>query len=449
MKLQHFRHRLAGLCHPDDATRTQWAYIAEAAFEYFITLTSGGTFLTLLIKQMDVSDALTGIISSMTILALGTQMFSAAFIRRRRSIRASVLFMQTAQQVLTCLLFLLPFLPLPAAAKPILFAVLLLLSSMLNNLITPVKFNWLNSFVNPERRGIFTAHKEMVSLFTGLIYNFVMSRVVDYFAENGHPDIGLKLCALVIFIFMICHVVTLLIARDAPKVMEDTRQSPPLLPAIRESLTNPTFMKVLTFALGWNIFCCFFSSYQTVFLLQDVGASTTYIAVTGIVGSLVRIAVSPFMGKYSDRHGFAKACRLGFTFATAAYGMMAFQTPGNGKLLYMLYQILVAIGMSTIAGGLLNILFEYVEARDRVGAMSIYCALAGFGGFLGSLAGGALLDAIQKAGNRFLGMNVYAQQVLAGIGCLGLIATILYGKYVLEKTPRIGHTETAAAASAE
>ena len=437
MDLQSLRRRFAHLRHPDDATRTQWAYIAEAAFEYFITLTCGGTFLTLLIKQMNVSDALTGIISSMTILALGTQMFSAAFIRRRRSIRASVLFMQTAQQVLTCLLFMLPFLPLPAAAKPILFAVLLLLSSTLNNLITPAKFNWLNSFVQPDRRGIFTARKEMVSLFTGLIYNFVMSRVVDHFAENGHPDIGLKLCAIVLFLFMVCHVVTLLIARDAPQVLEDTRKSPPLLPAIRENFANPAFFKVLVFALGWNIFCCLFTSYQTVFLLQEVGASATYIAVTGIAASAVRILVSPYMGKYSDKHGFAKACRLGLTFAAVAYGMLAFQQPVNGKVLYLLYQVLTAIGMATIAGGLLNILFEYVEARDRVGAMSIYCALAGLGGFLGTLAGGAILDAVQNAGNRVFGLPMYGQQLLAVIGCLGLIATILYGKFVLEKAPRI------------
>ena len=45
--------------------------------------------------------------------------------------------------------------------------------------------------------------------------------------------------------------------------------------------------------------------------------------------------------------------------------------------------------------------------------------------------------AVQNAGNRFLGLPMYGQQLLAAIGCLGLIATILYGKFVLEKAPRI------------
>ena len=449
MKLSSFCRRFVGPQHPDDAVRTQRAYIAEAAFEYFITLTTGGTFLTLLIKQMGVSDALTGIISSFTILALGMQLFTVPFIRRRRSIRVSVLWMQTGQQLLYCVLFVLPFLPLPARLKPVLCAALLLGAATLSNIITPVKFNWLNSFVHPERRGIFTARKEMVSLFTGLIYNFVMSRVVDRFAAEGRPDIGLKLCALVIFLFTVCHLVTLLVSKDAPAVLEDTRKSPPLLPSIRDNLTNPTFFRVLTFALGWNFFCCFFSTYQTVFMLQEAGASATFLAVAGIAGSVVRILVSPRMGRYSDKHGFAKACRLGLTFAAVSYALLAFQGPANGKVLYILYQIITSIGMATIAGGMLNILFEYVDARDRVGAMGIYCSLAGLGAFAGSLAGGVVLDAIQKAGNRFLGMSVYGQQVLAAIGALGLLATVLYGKFILEKTPRIGkETETTVPADA-
>ena len=69
--------------------------------------------------------------------------------------------------------------------------------------------------------------------------------------------------------------------------------------------------------------------------------------------------------------------------------------------------------------------------------MSVYCSLAGLGAFIGSLAGGAVLDAIQKAGNRFLGLSVYGQQVLSAIAALGLLATVLYGKFILEKTPRI------------
>ena len=437
MDLQSLRRRFAHLRHPDDATRTQWAYIAEAAFEYFITLTSGGTFLTLLIKQMGVSDALTGIISSFTILALGMQLFTVPFIRNRRSIRTSVIWMQTGQQLLYCVLFVLPFLPLPQGLKPVLCAVLLLAAATLSNLITPVKFNWLNSFVHPEHRGAFTARKEMVSLFTGLIYNFVMSRVVDTFAADGRPDVGLKLCALAVFLFTVGHLATLLLSKDAPAVLEDTRQSPPLLPAIRDNLSNPTFFRVLTFALGWNFFCCFFSTYQTVFMLQEAGATATFLAVASIAGSLVRILVSPWMGKYADRHGFAKACRLGLTFAAVSYGLLAFQGPATGKPLYLIYSIVTAIGMATISGGMLNILFEYVDAKDRVGAMGIYCSLAGLGAFAGSLAGGVVLDAIQKAGNRFFGLSVYGQQVRAAIGALGLLATVLYGKFILEKTPRI------------
>ena len=69
MDARNLRRRFFQLRHPDDATRSQWAYIAAAAVEHSVILTTSGAFLTLLIKQMNVSDALTGIISSFTTLA--------------------------------------------------------------------------------------------------------------------------------------------------------------------------------------------------------------------------------------------------------------------------------------------------------------------------------------------------------------------------------------------
>ena len=43
-------------------------------------------------------------------------------------------------------------------------------------------------------------------------------------------------------------------------VLEEIRQNPPLLPAIRDHLTNPVFFRVLLFAIGWNFFSNFFKN---------------------------------------------------------------------------------------------------------------------------------------------------------------------------------------------
>lgn len=431
------RHPVAALRGMDAATRSQWAYIAEAAFEYFITLTISGAFLTLLVKQMGVSDALAGILASVTILACSFQIFAVAFIRRRRSIKASVLFLQTLQQVLYASLFLLPFLGLPAGVRVALFAGLFLFSAVLTNLVAPAKVNWQMSFVAPGDRGIFTAHKEMISLLTGLVYNYGMSRLVDHFATTGRPEVGLQLCAGVIFVLMLFHLASLLLTDDAPQVLAQVQETPSLAVSLRTNLANRSYLKILLIAAGWNFLAYLSTPYQSVYLLQELSCNVTFIAVAGIVGSVARFAFSPPLGRYGDKHGFARSVRLGFALAGLAFGLLAFWTPANGKLLYLLYQIPYAGAMAALSGGIVNILFQYVPPKDRVGALGLYSALGGICGFLGSLVGGWVLGAVQAAGNTVLGLPLYGQQLQNLLAFVGLALLVVYLRLVVERMHRV------------
>lgn len=417
----------------DDAARTRWAYIAEAAVEYFIAIVTSGAFLTLLLKQMGASDALTGIISSFTVLAYGVQMFTVTFIRRRRSIRRSVLVLQTLQQLMYSLVYLLPFLPLANGAKVVMFMVLFLSATLLSNLVTPVKYNWMMHFVRPENRGIFTAHKEMVSLITGLVYNYVMSLAIDRLEAVGRPDLGLILCAAVVFVLTAVHVATLLAAKDAPAVLEETRKAAPLMASLKASFANPTFLKLLAMSCAWGMLYWVSSAYYSLFMLQEVGSSVTYIATVNVVSCLARVFISPRMGRICDRQGFARGMCLGYILAGAAFFLLIFWRPENGKVLYLANAVLLAMAFSAINGGQSNILLAHIPARDRVGSLGLYTALIGVAGFAGSVIGGWILSAVQGAGNRVLGMDLYGQQILSLISFLCVIVLIVYNIRVVQK----------------
>lgn len=433
MDLNLFRRRIAALKKTDDATRTQWAYIAEAAVEYFIAITTSGAFLTLLVKQMGVSDAVTGIISSFTTFACGMQLFTVAFIRRRKSIRRSVLVLQTLQQLLYSLLYLLPFLPISQTLQVGLFVVLFLSATLMSNLVAPAKYNWMMYFVKPEHRGIFSAHKEMVSLITGMIYNYVMSLVVDHFEAIGRPEVGLIMCFAVIFLMMILHVITLLLSKDAPEVLEETRKTASLTASLKSNLTNPTFLKILVMSCGWGLFSWISTAYYSVFMLQEVGSSVTYIATVSLVSSLVRFFVSPSMGKFCDKKGYARGLRLGFMIAAVGFALLVFWRPANGKIFYMIYSVLHSVALTSINSGMSNVLLEYIPVKDRVGGLGLYSAITGIVGFTGSLIGGWILNAVQASGNQVLGMNIYGQQILSLITFTGVIGLILYNTVVVQK----------------
>ncbi len=437
MRQHRFRLPKFDLKQVDANTRTQWAFISQSAFAYYVSITAGGAFLTLLIKQLGASDSLTGILSSFTIFACSFQVFSASFMRRRRSVRATVLLMQTLQQLALSALFLLPFVPLSDGVRVGIFAVLYLLAQISLNLVVPSKYGWMMAFVRPDNRGTFTAHNEMVSLLTGIVYNFGMSRLVDHFAAVGRTDISLALCAVAIAVCMGFHVFSLVKAQDAPEVLEQVRQNPPLLAALRANLSNPVFLKLLGAAVLFNFFTHMVAPYLNVYMLQELGLTVTFITLGSILSCGFRFVLSPAVGRMADRKGFDYSVAVGMGLATLAYGLLIFWTPANGAVVYLLYQLPLAIINSTTASGFNNLLYQYTPAKERVGALGLYAAIAGVAGFLGSLAGGAVLDVVQGAGNRVLGLPLYGQQLLAGISAVGFALTLVYIRAVISKMKRV------------
>ena len=421
----------------DVARRSRHTYFAEAAVEYFIALTASGAFLTMLIRQLGVSDALNGIISNVTALTGGLQVLAVAFIRRRRSIRSTVVVMDLIRHLLYSVLFLLPFLPLPSGTRIALFTVLFLLSAVPQNLVSPVKTNWVMSFVPPESRGIFCSRNEIISLVTGLAYNFGMSRLVDYYDAQGRTVIGLRLCALVIFLLLVIHAFLLLRISDAPQVLAEVQAAPSGSGCMRDVLRSTNFRKLLLTTILWSFFNALTISYYNVFLLQEIGCSITFIAVAGIVSSVVRALVSTPIGRFGDRRGFAYTLELGFGAALATFALMIFWVPANGKVLYLISQVLYCIVSAALNSGMTNVLFQYVPSENRVAGLSLYSAIGGFAAFGGTLAGGVILAAIQGADNTVLGLPLYGQQLLSAIAALGIIVLLFYVRLVIRKMPRV------------
>ncbi len=420
------------------AARTRVVYPIEAAVDYFISLTVTGAFLTILIKQMGVSDSLNGIISSLVTVSATIQIFTASFMGKRRSVRRTSLFLQIAQHLLYALLYLLPFFRLGAGVQVVLFTVIYLAAACLCSMVSSAKFSWLNSFVEPGQRGIYSARKEMISLISGIIYNYIMSRVLDHYAEVGELNTGFLICAVSILVLMVIHIVLMLLTADAPQIMQDLKNSPSLGSTLKINFSNPVFRKLLLVTCGWNFFCYLSISYYSVYMISDIGVTVTFIAIAGIVSSLVRTVFSPRLGKYADKNGFASALQLGFLIAGVSNICMTLCCPGVlAKPMYILYVSIHALSMGTLNSSLLNILFQYIPKKDCMGAMGLYSAIGGLIGFGGSLLGGWILATVQANGNRVMGLPLYGQQLLSVLTVAGLVLLVIYMRKVIAKLPRL------------
>ena len=405
-------------------------YIIEAALEYLISILFADAFLATLTSSLGMKDSLTGIISSF--ISLGCVFQLIAMFLSRGSAKKTVITLSILNQILFMFLYVIPLAGGTERFKIVIFVVCILLAYFVYNIAHPKKINWLMSLVNDGSRGRFTATKEIISLISGMIFSFVMGSIIDRYKEEGNTRGAFVICAIVVFVLMIMHTVTMLLTKEKPMehVLEEKHQ-------LWSVLKDKNLIKVALVFLIWYIATYsanpFYGTYQT----KELGFSLTFVSILSIVSAVARVGASILLGAYADKRSFAKMIRICFGIAALAFLCNVFCVPSNGKIMFTAYRILYSIAMGGINSALINLCYDYVSTEKRVHALALTQALAGLAGFLSTLASSLIVDKIQTNGNKIFGISAYAQQFMSLVAFLLTVIVIVYVSIALVKKGRV------------
>ena len=112
--------------------------------------------------------------------------------------------------------------------------------------------------------------------------------------------------------------------------------------------------------------------------------------------------------------------------AGAGFFVNVFTVPANGRIFYTLYYALYAVAMGGINSALTNLVFDMVEPQMRSNALALSQSVSGVIGFFTTLLMSGLVSHIQTNGNRFLGLDMYAQQVTSAAAFVFTMLSVLY-----------------------
>ncbi|MBQ8640926.1 MAG: MFS transporter [Clostridia bacterium] len=407
--------------------RSRFLYIIEAALEYFISIMVAGSYLATLTSALGMSDSLTGIISSFISLGCLFQLFSVFL--KRRQVKTIVTTLSVVNQLLFMLLYIIPLSGAGKQIKIVLFMLAILLAYLIYNSVHPLKVNWLMSLVDDSRRGIFTSQKEIVSLLSGMLFSFGMGTLIDHFQYRGKVETAFILCGLTIFVLMLLHTLTMIFSVEIPLEEDPVRKNP-----IREmlgTLQDKNVVKVTVLFMIWHMATNSATPFYGTYLIKELGFSLQFVSILSIIYSLVRASVSTFWGKFADKNSFATMVSICLCIAGAGFFVNIFTVPSNGRIFYTLYYALYAIAMGGINSALTNLVFDMVKPQMRSNALALSQSASGLLGFLVTLAVSVLVSYIQENGNRFLGMNVYAQQVTSALAFVFTVISVLYVVFVI------------------
>ena len=409
-------------------------YCIEAALEYFIAIMVGETYLAKIAGELGASDALTGILYAFVSLGSAFQIF-AILLADKTPVKRWVTPLHILNQLCFTLMYAVPLFSISKETKIVLFAAFLLLGQILANIANPAKINWFMSLVDNDRRGRFTAKKEILSLLGGMTFSFVMSNVIDRYEAKGDLRGAFLIGTLTVGTLMILHSLTLIFSRE--KTVE--RSNRKISENLKKLIKNKPLLCVIGVSTIWYV-----ANYMTVpfygsYRINELGFTMTFCSILSITYSLVRSFFSTPMGKLADKKGFASMLSVCFLIQGGAYLVNVFSMPSNGKVMFALYYILSAIAMAGINSAQINLIYDYVDVEMRTGALALSHTISGLAGFLVTLAISPLVTRIQKNGNAVFGIPMYAQQLLSLFGVVMMALVILYIQFVLKRMDKKIH----------
>lgn len=414
--------------------RSRKAYLIECAFEYFVSLLVTDAFLAKLLKDIGMSDATIGIVSSLISLAFLFQFFAVFVVQRISNTKRFAIIFHCASQLFFMSLYFIPFLPTVEGSsyKHVLVIAGLLVAYFGNYLVTSVIYKWGNSYVEPHHRGRYSAGKEMVSLVSGMVVTLLVGFVMDSFeaADNLHG--GFIFAAIGILVFSICDFTCLMLIKNDKKPKVEKKDIVPLREVLRNTFGNKNFRHVLYLAILWDV-----GRYATVgflgtYRLGELALTVGAVQVINMIANAGRFCVSRPFGMFSDKFSYARGIELGMLIATLGFLAGMFTRPETWVLI-VVHTLLYQSSHAGIVQNMNNVLFNYVENHYFVQASAIKNSIAGLCGFCTSLLASRLLQRIQDNGNTFLGMQLYGQQVLSFISFAILAVAMLYTHFVIAK----------------
>ena len=431
----------------DYRKRNRILYIIEAALEYFASIAVSGAYLACLTTAIGISDALTGVLTSFVSLGCGFQILAVLL---RGNIKRKVTILHLINETAFTLLYVTPFFPVSSTTKTVIFTALMLIGFALNNVANPPKTDRFMQSVDKDKRGVFTANKEIASLISGMAFSLLLGYVIDGFKAAGNDRGAFAACGAVLGIITILHAVTIIFSKDLPgqskaqteekpqetaEISDETKKAPDR-GGLRAALKDKNLMKVVGTIALWRIVqystVPFYGTYQ----IKELGFSMVFVSVLAIVYAVVRAVFERPIGRLADKKGFATALNVCYLAEIAALVAAVFMRPENGVVTYTIHYVLFAICSAGISSGELNLTYDYVGEDERVAALAIKATAGGLIGFLTTLALSPLVAYIQTRGLTIFGVNIYAQQVTSFIGLVFAVILVVYNTVVVKKIKR-------------
>ncbi len=376
----------------DNLELSRRRFVLEGCLANAIFTLTSGAFLVGYASYLGANEQFNGIIMALPLLANIIQMFSPLVLeklpRRRPLIVALCLFYRT----LLCLMMFIPFVTDSKPARLLILGSMYFLAYCASGFLTPASASWIISLVPEKLRGRYFGLRDMCILASAAVVSLVMGRILDLFKLHNQDYLGFVVVFSVALIITLFNVLTLKRIKE-PEV-KPYDQTLDIKRLISIPLRDKQFRKVVLLNILWNLSVQFSLPFFSVYMVNGLKLSYTYIMVIGIILSCVQSYSARIWGRISEKRSWEFTVVASMTVLGIVHVTWSFINHSTYFLIIPFVQVLAGIGWAGVNLSLFNIQFKYAPQEGRTVFVGFNAALAGAAGFFSALMGSVVVGAL-------------------------------------------------------
>ena len=400
------------------------------------TLVSGA-FLAGFINLLGGSDSLNGTMGAIPAVMGFTQVISSLYFERMQQRKKPMLKMIAFLRLALSLIYIIPVLLIPTGISLQLFILLYIVAFALNGLMAPALMEWLVVSTPNSIRGQYFAKRERFGFALSVVLSFSAGKLLDYYEIIDLEAQGFLFVGAIVLILGIINFVSV------HRMEELTHDYVPskyrFRDAVKIPLSNPGFKMVIALFSLWNLGLQMGGPFIAVYMVAHLDLSYTYVMTISILGTILRILVTPIWGKMADKKSWYLTAEGSVMLLALTHISWAFVDHHN---VAFMAPLLFATGGFAWGGAgisMFNIPFMFATKQGRTMFLGLNAAIGGVIALIGVRFGGYLIDRLEGANVAFGPFVFNNIQFVLFVSSLILMTCPLFIRLVLR---RFAHHQT-------
>ena len=376
----------------DNLELSRRRFVLEGCLANAIFTLTSGAFLVGYASYLGANEQFNGIIVALPLLANIIQMFSPLVLEKLPGRRPLIVALCLFYRTLLCLMMFIPFVTDSKPARLLILGSMYFLAYCASGFLTPASASWIISLVPEKLRGRYFGLRDMCILASAAVVSLVMGRILDLFKLHNQDYLGFVVVFSVALIITLFNVLTLKRIKE-PEV-KPYDQTLDIKRLISIPLRDKQFRKVVLLNILWNLSVQFSLPFFSVYMVNGLKLSYTYIMVIGIILSCVQSYSARIWGRISEKRSWEFTVVASMAVLGIVHVTWSFINHSTYFLIIPFVQVLAGIGWAGVNLSLFNIQFKYAPQEGRTVFVGFNAALAGAAGFFSALMGSVVVGAL-------------------------------------------------------